>query len=139
VSAIVGGVACVWLGMVLAISFLEAPLKFRAPGVTVALGLGIGRIVFAALNRVEVLLAAVIVAAAALGSVPPVALAAGAVAVGALAVQLLAVRPALVRRSERVLAGGEAPRSRAHHAYIGLEVVKVLALGTLACVALAAA
>ena len=24
----------VWLGMVLAISFLEAPLKFRAPGVT---------------------------------------------------------------------------------------------------------
>ena len=25
----------VWLGMVLAISFLEAPLKFRAPNVTV--------------------------------------------------------------------------------------------------------
>ena len=32
-----------WLGMVIAISFLEAPLKFRAPGVTVPLGLGIGR------------------------------------------------------------------------------------------------
>ena len=38
-------VAFVWLGMVLAISFLETPLKFRAPGITVPLGLGIGRLV----------------------------------------------------------------------------------------------
>lgn len=29
----------VWLGMVLAISFQEVPLKFRAPGVTLPLGL----------------------------------------------------------------------------------------------------
>ena len=28
----------VWLGMVLAISFLEAPLKFRAPDVTLRIG-----------------------------------------------------------------------------------------------------
>src|SRR3546814_4917970 len=51
----------VWLGMVLAISFIEAPLKFRAPGVTIPLGLGIGRLVFRALNSVELLLAAGIV------------------------------------------------------------------------------
>ena len=31
----------VWLGMVLAISFLETPPKFRAPGITLPLGLGI--------------------------------------------------------------------------------------------------
>ncbi len=49
-----------WLGMVLAISFLEAPLKFRAPGVTLPIGLGIGRLVFRALNTVEVVLAIVI-------------------------------------------------------------------------------
>jgi hypothetical protein len=30
-AAIAGAAAFVWLGMVLAISFLEAPLKFRAP------------------------------------------------------------------------------------------------------------
>ena len=47
----------VWLGMVLAISFLEAPLKFRAPGVTIPIGLGIGRLVFRALNSAEVILA----------------------------------------------------------------------------------
>ncbi|MCY1516917.1 hypothetical protein D9M68_515760 [compost metagenome] len=42
-----------WIGFVCAISFMEAWLKFRAPGITVPLGLGIGRLVFAALNKVE--------------------------------------------------------------------------------------
>jgi hypothetical protein len=44
--------------MVLAISFLEAPLKFRAPEVTLRIGLGIGRLVFGALNTVEAVFAA---------------------------------------------------------------------------------
>ena len=48
--AIAVAVTFVWLGMVLAISFLEAPLKFRAPHVTLPIGLGIGRLVFRALN-----------------------------------------------------------------------------------------
>ncbi|MFC7764837.1 hypothetical protein [Leucobacter soli] len=45
-----------WFGMVAAIGFIEAPLKFQAPGITIPLGLGIGRLVFAALNAVEGLL-----------------------------------------------------------------------------------
>lgn len=47
----------IWLGMVLAISFLETPLKFRAPGITVPLGLGVGRLIFRALNAAELALA----------------------------------------------------------------------------------
>jgi hypothetical protein len=117
--------------MVLAISFLEAPLKFRAPGVTLAVGLGIGRLVFSALNRVEVALAAVIMIGAASGPHPSGLIVGGAVAVGALFAQLVFVRPFLVRRSNRVLNGEQGPRSRAHHAYVALEVVKVLALITL--------
>lgn len=127
-NAVVGAVAGVWLGMVLAISFLEAPLKFRAPGVTLALGLGIGRLVFAALNRVEVVLAAVVILGAAVGQHPAGLVVAVAVAVVALAAQLLFVRPFVVGRSNRVLNGEQGPRSRAHHAYVALEVVKVLAL-----------
>jgi hypothetical protein len=56
-SAVAAAVIFVWVGLVLAISFLEAPLKFRAPGVTIPIGLGIGRLVFRALNTVEVVLA----------------------------------------------------------------------------------
>jgi hypothetical protein len=45
-------------------------------------------------------------------------------------VQLGAVRPRLNRRSDAVLAGLDAPRSRGHYVYIGLEAVKALALAT---------
>jgi hypothetical protein len=135
-NAVVGAVACVWLGMVVAISFLEAPLKFRAPGITLALGVGIGRVVFAALNRIEVVLAVVVLLAAGLGTRPSGVVVAGAVAIGALAVELIAVRPALKRRSDQVLAGEQGARSRAHLVYIALEVLKVLALGALAWTAL---
>lgn len=118
----------VWLGMVLAISFLEAPLKFRAPGVTTVLGLGIGRLVFRGLNVAEVVLAVVVIVGAVVAGAAPGPLAAIAVLVVVLLVQLALVRPQLNRRSDRVLAGEDAPRSRAHLTYVGLELVKVAAL-----------
>jgi hypothetical protein len=124
-----------WLGMVLAISFLEAPLKFRAPGVTLPLGLGIGRLVFRALNVAEVALAALLVVAALIIGPGRATWWWLGAAVILLAVQILAVRPPLSRRADRVLAGEELPRSHAHFWYIGLEVVKVVALFGLAIAA----
>jgi hypothetical protein len=131
--------AFTWLGMVLAISFLEAPLKFRAPGVTPRLGLSIGRVVLAALNRVELALLLVVGVALAVGPRPSALL----VLVGTLAVllgvQLGVVRPALQRRSDRVLAGEDVPRSRQHLIYVALEAVKVLVLVAIGTTALALA
>ncbi len=118
----------VWLGMVLAISFLEAPLKFRAPNVTLPIGLGIGRLVFRALNTVEVVLATVILVAAAANPPPTGATVALAVVFAVLTLQITVVRPRLTRRSDQVLAGLDAPRSRGHYVYVGLETIKVLAL-----------
>jgi hypothetical protein len=117
--------------MVLAISFIEAPVKFRAPGVTLQLGLGIGRLVFRALNACELALAVVVVISLLIGDPGAGAGIALGVAVAVLLVQLLLVRPALARRSDAVLAAPEgvtAPRSRAHLWYVGAEVVKVAAL-----------
>ena len=54
-----------WFGQVVGISLVEAPLKFRAPGISLARGLGIGRLVFAALGRAEAVLLAVAAACAA--------------------------------------------------------------------------
>ncbi|MFI2234043.1 hypothetical protein [Nocardia testacea] len=121
-------VPMLWLGMVLAISFLEAPLKFRAPGVTTELGLGIGRLVFRALNIVEAVLAAVLLVAAVVLAPAGAVWIWLAIAVVILVVQLAVVRPPLSRRSDRVLAGEELPRSTAHYWYIGLEIAKVIAL-----------
>ncbi|WP_408633218.1 hypothetical protein [Mycobacterium hippophais] len=116
--------------MVLAISFLEAPLKFRAPGVTLQVGLGIGRLVFRALNVCELALAAVVTASFAFDRPPIVPAFAVALAVVALLAQVLVIRPALTRRSDAVLAGRDGPRSRAHWFYVGLEIGKVAALLT---------
>jgi hypothetical protein len=129
-AAVTVAVAFVWLGMVLAISFLEAPLKFRAPNVTLQIGLSIGRLVFRALNTVEFAFAVVILAAVIVSPPTVCVTAALAVAVVILAVQIGAVRPRLTRRSDQVLAGLDAPRSRAHLVYIGLESIKALALIT---------
>jgi hypothetical protein len=120
----------VWLGMVLAISFLEAPLKFRAPGITVPLGLGIGRLVFRALNTAELLLGLAVLVALSIKAPPAPVVVAILTAVAALMIQVFAVRRWLNRRSDEVLAGAEGSRSRGHYVYIALEVVKVIALLT---------
>jgi hypothetical protein len=123
--------ALLWLGVMLAISFLEAPLKFHGPGVDLRTGLAIGRIVFRALNLSEVGLAAVI-AASLIVYAPSVSVTVAAVAaVAVLAVQLRIVRPRLNRRSDRVLAGEDAPRSISHHVHIVTEATKVIALAVL--------
>jgi uncharacterized protein DUF4149 len=134
--SVAAAVLFTWLGMVAAISFIEAPLKFRAPGVSLQIGLGIGRLVFRALNTVELVLAAVVLITIVADPPLPVAVVAVVVAVVTLAAQLLVVRPRLARRSDAVLVapaapsapGGEQRRSRAHYWYVGLELVKVIAL-----------
>ena len=118
----------VWLGMVLAISFLEAPLKFRAPGVTLQVGLGIGRMVFRVLNSVEVLIAVGIAVVLGLSHPHTGVIVAFVITVGALIAQLVGVRPRLTRRSDAVLAGENAPRSHAHYVYVALEALKAVAL-----------
>ncbi|MEU3535020.1 MULTISPECIES: hypothetical protein [Streptomyces] len=127
-AAVATAITFVWLGMVLAISFLEAPLKFRAPGVTVPVGLGIGRLVFRALNTVEAVFAVVVIVAVVVGAAPAWVIGPTAAAAVLLLAQLAAVRPYLNRRSDRVLAGENLPRSRSHLWYVALELLKVAAL-----------
>jgi hypothetical protein len=49
--------ACfLWAGLIIGISFIETPAKYHAPGMTLALGLGIERLVFSLMNKVEIAL-----------------------------------------------------------------------------------
>ena len=123
-----------WWGMVLAISGIEAPLKFRAPGITTALGLGIGRLVFRALNVAEFGCAGLATLALLLdpphtGSGWPPALLGTLWVV--LLVQVSALRPVLDRRARLLIEGHESPASRMHLVYIALEAVKVVLLPAL--------
>ena len=123
--------AClVWAGMVLGISFLEAPVKFTAPSLTLPVGLDVGRHVFGVFSRVEVGWAALTLMLALVGSSAlgrgPLALLGAAWAV--VAVQALWLLPALGARTDRIIAGETLPSSPLHVVYIGLDVAKLLVL-----------
>lgn len=120
--------AFVWIGFVCAISFLEAWLKFRAPGITLPIGLGIGRLVFGALNKVELVLAAAIL----IDLMRPDAARSQGLLFAIPAILLLAqtfwLLPALDARAEVVIQNGTAPPSQLHFVYVAMEVVKVAVL-----------
>lgn len=118
-----------WIGFVCAISFMEAWLKFRAPGVTLPIGLGIGRLVFNALNKVEWVFAiAILITLLWSGSLlSPNALLIG-IPLGLLALQTFWLLPVLDLRAEMHIQGGSVPSSNLHIYYIAAELLKVLSL-----------
>jgi len=125
--------AFVWLGMVLAISFVEAPLKFRASGMTLPLGSSIGRLVFQAMNGCEAVLPGALLVGFVLGRSPAVRLTLATALAVVLLVQVVRLRPRLDRRAQAIIAGADRTPSPGHVSYIALEVVKValpLAAGT---------
>lgn len=129
-DAVQVGVAFTWLGMVLGISFLEAPLKFRAPGVTVALGVGIGRLVFRALNIVEGVFGVALLVTAIL-MVSHGSWWSNLMIVAVLLVLVIGARVLRPRMDARVRRGETAdgwPRHALHVGYVVLECVKVLLL-----------
>lgn len=121
-----------WIGFVAAISFMEAWLKFKAKGVTLQIGLGIGRLVFHALNKVEWLFAIGVFAGLLISNhnvltttntlfyIPLVLLIA----------QTIVLLPALDFRAESRIHGLEIPPSNLHIYYVIMEIIKVGCLFT---------
>jgi hypothetical protein len=131
-------VPALWLGMIVGISLIEAPLKFTAPGITIPLGLGIGRRVFFAMNIVEVLLAVLLLVALwrCLGRPGTQRLwVLGWAAAAVLVVKVAVIRPFLNQRTDAVLAGDFEGGSMAHYFYVGAEALLMIALGALLLVA----
>ena len=127
-----------WLGLVLGISFLEAPLKFRAPGLTIEVGVGIGRLVFRALNTIEGV-AAVVLLIAVLAQGIPLSLVLTIAVIVVLGLGALVLRPLMDRRVTTGHTAERMPRHSMHFAYIALEVVKVALLIAIGVVGLATA
>lgn len=120
----------IWIGFVGAISFMEAWLKFQAPGITLPLGLGIGRIVFGALNRVELILSFTIILSMLLSGLRilkwkhllfliPFLI---------LVLQSFWLLPVLDVRAEMYIQEQPVPPSNLHFYYVILEMVKVICL-----------
>ena len=119
----------VWFGLLGGISFLEAPLKFQAPGITIPLGLGIGRLVFFALNKIEIVLAILMifsyVKAKPKNRFPLVSF---AVVAFLLFLETVWLLPVLDARAVRIVGGETVPDSNLHLIYIAFDAVKFILL-----------
>lgn len=113
----------IWIGLIIAIDLIEAPLKFQAPGITIPLGLGIGRLVFLAMNIVEVVIAVLL----AIALWKPRADRRAWTLFGALAltlgIKVLVIRPWLSQYTNAVLEGTSEGGSLAHYFYIAADAV----------------
>ncbi len=122
----------IWFGLILGISFIEAPLKFQAPDITLALGLGIGRLVFFALNKIEIILALALMISF-LRSKPASKSPLYIFSIIAILLFLETVwlLPVLDARAVEVINGTAAPYSNTHVIYIVFDAAKLILLAVL--------
>lgn len=105
---------------------MEAWLKFQAPGVTLPIGLGIGKLVFGALNKVEWLLCILILVLLIWEKTPKYYLFIGVVFL--LSFQTFWVLPELNLRADAIINGEKLPSSNLHFYYGGAEILKFIFL-----------
>ncbi|MEM9653862.1 MAG: DUF4149 domain-containing protein [Actinomycetota bacterium] len=123
-------IAYTWFGLILGVSFLATPVKFRAPSLTRPVALDVGRTTFHAFGKVEWLFAALLVLAALFDgrSLPGGVLAAVFAVIAAVLFQAVWLIPRLDLRVAAIIDGQEPPPSRLHTSYAVLEGLKALIL-----------
>lgn len=119
----------VWFGAVFAISFIEAPVKFLAEGLTVEVGVNIGRLVFRALHMFELILVGLLLLLQ-IGLQSTFLTSTGILLVltAILLTQVLYLRPTLHRQAVQEGLTQGISRRKAHHWYIITEVLKLAGL-----------
>ncbi len=121
-------ITLLWIGMLFAISFLEAPLKFQAPSLTLAVGLEIGHLVFHALNKIEIVFAVLLALCALWGTRSTAIVWLSVACIGGLLLQTLLLYTVLDARTLAIINGETVPAAPYHLYYIALEVLKVALL-----------
>jgi hypothetical protein len=126
------GLACLWIGLILGVSFLATPAKFLAQSLPLAVALDVGRHTFAVFNKVEWLLGVGLVAFAALAMARTRTLLICTVPAIAVLLETLWLLPLLDQRVSAIIAGQPPPASQMHSVYIALEILKVVTLAVIA-------
>ncbi len=118
----------VWAGLLTGISFIEAPLKFKAPGITLALGVGIGRLVFSTLNKVELFLMLILVVNYFFSYPDKKVLFAFIPIAFLLLLQIFWLLPILHQYALQAIESKPLPKSYTHFIYVVFEIVKLILL-----------
>jgi hypothetical protein len=117
-----------WAGVVLGISFVAQPAKFKTPQLQRPVALATGRQMFQAMHRTECVLAALSLIFALAPPAHGAARLLPAAAAVLLVLQMAWLMPPLSQRVDSALAGAPPPPSRHHALFAVTEVLKFLAL-----------
>lgn len=118
----------IWVGLLCGISFLEVPLKFQAPGITLELGLGIGKLVFGALTKIEIAFSLVITGLLLIKKQESKTLIWYGIPILIVIIDNAFLMPILDIRIDLITSGETPPESNVHLYYVILEAIKLLSL-----------
>lgn len=124
-------ISFVWAGMVIAISFLEAPVKFTTPSLSREVALDVGQTVFSALNQVEWVLAALLSGLVLFWAQPKWVVYLYTGVILCLFIQSFWLLPELKLRAAMIISGIEPAPSYHHLSYGVIEILKLSILLTL--------
>lgn len=121
-------VATTWIGMLIGISFIATPLKFRVTSLTRFVALEVGRMTFHVFSRIEWLLVALLIGTEAMANGAAWRWPQATLVAAIVFLQSMWLLPALERRVAGVISGETLAPSYAHQVYGALEGLKLLAL-----------
>ena len=117
-----------WLGMTIGVSLIATPMRFAAESITRPVALDVGRVVFAAFNKAELLALVLLLVVVRVSDRTRDLWAWCSALVLILVAQGAWLIPELAARTDIILAGAEPPPSHAHAIYSTLELAKMAIL-----------
>ena len=118
-------VCFMWAGMTVGISIIATPVRFTAVSITRPVALDVGRVVFAALNKAELLALVLLLVIVRVSDRSRHLWAWCAILILIVLAQGAWLLPELAARTDIIMAGGEPPPSSAHAFYSSLELIKM--------------
>jgi hypothetical protein len=118
-------VCFIWAGMTVGISMIATPVRFTAASITRPVALDVGRVVFAALNKAELLALILLLLIVRVSGRSRELWAWCGILILIVLAQGAWLIPELASRTDIIMAGGELPPSSAHAIYSSLELVKI--------------
>jgi hypothetical protein len=123
-----GALILLWAGLLIGVSFLAAPAKFAATSLSLPVAMDVGMHEFGTLNLVEIGLAIVVLALAALARPGRWIWLGIGIAALIVALQTVWLLPLLDARAALIMQGGTPPAAPWHTLYVLAEVLKLLVL-----------
>jgi hypothetical protein len=114
-----------WVGLSVGISMIATPVRFTAASITRPVALDVGRVVFAALNKAEVLALLLLLVIVRVSGRSRELWSWCAFLILIVLAQGAWLIPELSSRTDIIMAGGQLPPSLAHATYSSLELIKI--------------